>query len=85
MPTYEYECQECGQRFEKYQNIKDKPINTCPECGGSVRRLLGTGAAVIFRGTGFYSTDYSQPGTRCGRERPCCGRDKPCDIPPCDE
>jgi len=85
MPTYEYECQECGQRFEKYQNIKDEPINTCPECGGSVRRLLGAGAAVIFRGTGFYSTDYKRSGTRCGRERPCCGRDTPCDSPPCDE
>jgi len=85
MPTYEYECQKCGLCFEKFQNIKDKPINTCPECGGSVRRLLGTGTAVIFKGTGFYSTDYGQSGTRCGQERPCCGRDTPCDSPPCDE
>ncbi len=85
MPTYEYECEQCGQRFEKFQNIKDEPIKTCPECGRPVRRLLGTGAAVTFKGTGFHATDYGRSGTRCGRERPCCGRDTPCDTRPCDE
>jgi len=85
MPTYEYECQKCGQCFEKFQNIKDEPISECPECGGPVRRLLGKGAAVIFRGTGFYCTDYKNSGTRCGREKPCCGRDTSCDNPPCND
>ena len=49
MPTYEYECQKCGHRFEQFQNMKDKPLKTCPTCGGSVRRLLGTGAALVFK------------------------------------
>jgi putative FmdB family regulatory protein len=85
MPTYEYECQECGHRFEEFQNMKDKPLTTCPTCGGSVRRLLGAGAAVIFKGSGFYTTDYQQSRTRCGQDRPCCGRDTRCDIRPCEK
>lgn len=85
MPTYEYECHRCGCRFEQFQNMKDKPLQTCPACGGPVQRLLGAGAAVIFKGTGFHGTDYELRRTRCGRERPCCGRDTPCDIRPCEE
>jgi len=85
MPTYEYECQECGYRFEKFQNMKDEPLKTCPQCGGPISRLLGTGAAIIFKGSGFYSTDYARSGTRCDREKPCCGRSTPCDTRPCDE
>ena len=85
MPTYEYECQKCGCGFEELQNMKDKPLRTCPECGGPVHRLPGAGAAVIFKGCGLHETDYQQSGTRCGQERPCCGRDAPCDAPPCSE
>lgn len=85
MPTYEYECQKCGYRFEEFQSMKDKPLKICPACGGSVRRLLGTGAAVIFKGSGFHKTDYEQSRTRCGQESPCCGRDAPCDTRPCEE
>ena len=62
MPTYEYECQKCGNRFELFQSIKDKPKRTCPKCGGRVKRLLGTGAGIIFKGSGFYITDYRKPG-----------------------
>jgi putative FmdB family regulatory protein len=57
MPTYEYECEKCGI-FEKFQNIKEDPIEKCPECGGPVKRLIGAGAGVIFKGSGFYITDY---------------------------
>ena len=85
MPTYEYECQKCGDRFEEFQNIKDRALKTCPACGGALRRLPGAGAAVIFKGSGFHQTDYEQSGTRCGQERPCCGRDIPCDMPPCSD
>jgi len=84
MPTYEYECEKCGQRFEKFQRMSDKPLRKCPECGGKVKRLFGTGAAVIFKGSGFYATDYKRQSP-CGRDAPCCGRDKPCDKRPCDE
>jgi putative FmdB family regulatory protein len=59
MPTYEYECPKCGHRFEKFQAISDKPVRTCPKCRGrKVRRLIGTGAGILFKGSGFYKTDY---------------------------
>jgi putative FmdB family regulatory protein len=58
MPTYEYECEKCGTTFERFQSIKDEPIKKCPECGGPVRRLISAGAGVIFKGSGFYATDY---------------------------
>ena len=86
MPTYEYECEKTGKHFEKFQSMTDEHLKTCPECGGPVRRLIGAGAAVIFKGSGFYATDYkrsSQDAPRCGRDRPCCGRDSVCDSPPC--
>ena len=85
MPTYEYECHKCGHRFEEFQNMNDKPLKTCPACGGSVRRLLGTGAAVIVKGSGLHGADYGQFRPQCGQERPCCGRDTPCDTPPCSD
>ena len=58
MPTYEYECEECGIAFEKFQSMKDDPIKKCPECDGPVRRLISAGAGFIFKGSGFYITDY---------------------------
>ena len=61
MPTYEYECKKCGHRFERFQRITEKPVKTCPECKGRVTRLLGTGAGIIFKGSGFYATDYRSP------------------------
>ena len=58
MPTYEYECEACGEKFEIFQSIKAEPIKKCPKCGKKVRRLIGAGAGVIFKGSGFYTTDY---------------------------
>ena len=59
MPTYEYECDACGHKFEKFHSITAAPIKKCPVCGKSkVRRLIGTGAGLIFKGSGFYITDY---------------------------
>ncbi len=58
MPTYEYECKSCGYVFEKFQSITAPPCKVCPKCGGGVRRLIGKGSAVIFKGSGFYATDY---------------------------
>ena len=59
MPTYEYQCDACGNKFEKFQSIKSGPIRKCPKCGKSkVRRLISTGAGLIFKGSGFYITDY---------------------------
>jgi len=89
VPTYEYECLQSREHFEKFQNMTDEPLEKCPKCGGPVRRLIGPGGAIIFKGSGFHATDYrgSDSGNfpRCGRERPCCGRDVPCDSRPCND
>lgn len=59
MPTYEYECDACGHEFEEFQSMSDEPLVKCPKCGKKkLRRLFGTGAAVLFKGSGFYETDY---------------------------
>ena len=62
MPTYDYVCDACEHTFELFQSIKAEPLKKCPECGkNKLRRLIGPGAAVIFKGSGFYSTDYRSP------------------------
>ncbi len=58
MPTYEYQCDPCGHQFEAYQSITAPPLESCPRCGGQVRRLISAGAGFLFKGSGFYSTDY---------------------------
>ena len=59
MPTYDYECANCGHEWEEFQQITENPKRRCPECGRlKAKRMIGTGAAVIFKGSGFYQTDY---------------------------
>jgi putative FmdB family regulatory protein len=59
MPTYEYFCDACEHRFDEFQSINDKPLKKCPKCGRpKLRRIFGAGAAIIFKGSGFYQTDY---------------------------
>jgi putative FmdB family regulatory protein len=59
MPTYDYVCDNCGHKFELFQSITEGPKKKCPECKKSkLRRLFGTGAAIVFKGSGFYQTDY---------------------------
>lgn len=63
MPTYDYKCTACSHTFEHFQSMKDKPLKKCPECGkNALERLIGTGAAVLFKGSGFYQTDYRSEG-----------------------
>ncbi len=73
MPTYEYECSKCGYTFERFQNMSDEPLKRCPKCRCKVRRLLGVGAGIIFKGSGFYETDYKRKeqsrGTESGSEK----------------
>jgi putative FmdB family regulatory protein len=66
MPTYEYECTKCGHTFEAFQSMTEKPLARCPECKGALRRLIGGGLAVIFKGSGFYSTDNKRSSTLAG-------------------
>ncbi|MCD6116733.1 zinc ribbon domain-containing protein [bacterium] len=60
MPTYEYECKKCGYRFTEFQLITAKPVAKCPKCGGPVKRLISGGSGIIFKGSGFYETDYKK-------------------------
>lgn len=63
MPTYDYACDACDHRFEEFQAMKDEPLTKCPSCGKKkLRRLFGTGAALLFKGDGFYITDYRSEG-----------------------
>ena len=67
MPTYDYECDACGHAFELFQSISEPVKRKCPECGKSkLRRLFGTGAAVVFKGSGFYQTDYRSDSYKKG-------------------
>lgn len=58
MPTYEYHCDTCGHTFEEFQAISEPPVDRCPECGAVPRRLISGGTGLIFKGSGFYITDY---------------------------
>lgn len=68
MPNYDYECQKCGKRFEVFQSMNDAKLTDCPEagCDGQVKRLLGTGGGIIFKGSGFYQTDYRSSSYKAG-------------------
>ena len=61
MPTYDYKCKQCGYQFELFQSMSAEPIKICPQCKGEVIRLIGPGAGPIFKGNGFYQTDYKNP------------------------
>ncbi len=60
MPNYDYECEKCGYHFEKFQKMTEPHLKACPKCKGKVRRLIGAGAGIIFKGSGFYETDYKR-------------------------
>ncbi|MFP4114084.1 MAG: FmdB family zinc ribbon protein [Spirochaetota bacterium] len=67
MPTYDYECSKCGHSFDAFQNMSDDPLTKCPECGrNSLKRLIGGGLGVIFKGSGFYVTDSRSSGSKGG-------------------
>lgn len=71
MPNYDYVCEKCGHEFEVFQSMKDDKLTDCPEdeCVGPVRRLLGTGAGIIFKGGGFYETDYRSDSYKSGAKK----------------
>ena len=73
MPTYEYRCLSCNNEFERFQKMSDAPVQVCPECGGKVKRLISTGAGIVFKQKGFSA---SQSGSNS-----CCGQENPCDNP----
>ncbi len=67
MPTYEYVCRNCAAEFEVFQSMRDAPLTTCPKCGQeTAKRRVGRGAGIIFKGSGFYETDYKRPPAKAG-------------------
>ena len=72
MPTYDYECATCKNRFELFQNMTDEPVSTCPSCGGPVKRLITAGGGFIVKG------GSARRETACGSDIPCCGQGEPC-------
>jgi putative FmdB family regulatory protein len=70
MPTYGYACEQCGYEFDEFQSIKAKPLRKCPKCSRlSLKRLIGTGAGIIFKGSGFYETDYRSESYKKAAEK----------------
>ncbi len=73
MPTYDYLCNHCGYEFEVFQAMSDNPLDSCPQCSGHVRRLVSGGSGLIFKGSGFYLTDYknktSTPSSEKGKKK----------------
>ncbi|MEZ6143055.1 MAG: zinc ribbon domain-containing protein [Zavarzinella sp.] len=80
MPTYDYVCDGCGHRFEEFQSFSADTLKTCPKCNeDKLRRLFGTGAAILFKGSGFYETDYRSEGYKdsAKADTPPAASDKP--------
>lgn len=71
MPTYEYACPHCGHKFELFQKITDQPLEHCPKCAKKVKRLIGSGSGIIFKGSGFYATDYKRKGVSADKAAGC--------------
>ena len=67
MPRYEYQCAECGVRFERVQHFHDAPLSECPECGGEVQRQIGP-VGIVFKGSGFYATDSKKSSNKSASE-----------------
>ena len=92
MPTYEYECTKCGNRFELFQSMTEEPIKVCPECKGTVKRLISAGGGFIFKGNGFYTTDYrsssykkAEEKEKTSKETPACGSGPDCNGCPANK
>jgi putative FmdB family regulatory protein len=66
MPTYEYKCKSCEELFEIFQKITDAPLSECPVCGGQLKKIISGGAGIIFKGSGFYTTDYKNSSSTSG-------------------
>jgi putative FmdB family regulatory protein len=69
MPTYDYKCPKCGTVFERFQKITSKPELPCPKCGATARRVISGGHGIVFKGSGFYETDYKRPGEKAKHDK----------------
>ena len=91
MPTYEYQCQRCRKRSDVRQEITAKPLTKCAKCGGRLKRLMGSGGGLLFKGAGFYATDYRSAGYKASEKAEkstpasgsCSGAPASCAKPGC--
>ena len=77
MPTYDYKCTKCKKEFEFFQSMNDKPLTECPECHGKMKRKIGAGLGPIFKGSGFYETDYKKRNTSSSSSKTSVPNSKP--------
>jgi putative FmdB family regulatory protein len=85
MPTYEYACPKCGHTFEQYQSMIDEPLKKCPACKkAGVKRLVGGGGGLIFKGSGFYITDYRNKDSAAKEKRKAGAEPKPAESKPAE-
>lgn len=83
MPTYDYACKQCGHRFEAFQSMKDDALTTCPQCDAeALQRLIGAGAGLVFKGSGFYLTDYKKSSSAPASSTPSNGSGDSASSPP---
>lgn len=68
MPTYTYVCKNCGHKYDKFQTITSQPDTICPKCNGTVERMIGGGVGIVFKGSGFYVTDYKKDSKGSSKE-----------------
>ena len=85
MPTYEYQCQRCKRRHEASQPITAKPLTKCPRCAGKLKRLIGSGSGFLFKGSGFYITDYRSKRYQDAKKRDEQSRSPSSDKPSSDK
>lgn len=86
MPNYDYECPNCDKKFEIFQNMNAERLTKCPECGKSgLKRLIGSGAGIIFKGSGFYCTDYRSGSYEKDRKKDIDAAKEPCGKSPARE
>jgi putative FmdB family regulatory protein len=80
MPTYDYECTKCGHAYEAFQQMTAEKLTKCPKCKGKVKRLIGAGSGIIFKGTGFYQTDYKKTSNPDDSPKPVAAKDQGCPM-----
>lgn len=80
MPTYDYECGKCSSRFEAFHKMTDEPVIKCPKCGKRAHRLIGSGSGIIFKGSGFYQTDYKNKPRKSACDKPKTDACKGCSL-----
>lgn len=85
MPTYEYKCLVCDKSFDAFQKMSDAPLTECKYCQGKVRRVISGGTGVIFKGSGFYCTDYKSKSSASGSTKKSAKKETSCDPSTCKE